>query len=384
MHTKSLRGVEIKDADKGQVTAVFSRFNVIDHDGDVTLPGAFDDNTPVRISAYGHASWGSALPVGKGVVRSTGSEAILDGEFFLNTTHGRDTFEVVKEMGELQEWSYSVEPTKHSFGEFEGQRVQFLEKLKGPQEISPVLAGAGIGTRTLTVKSQTDMVQRLIAAGLDPEKVKAAMADAPVGFKRTIGPHETATVSRAWDTPRVLEGLKSCSPADLRSVFAWVDPGADPEAPGSYKLAHHHGVGGPANVRACVAGIASLNGAGVGVPDGDRKAAYDHLAAHLRDADREPPALLDGQGGALKFADEGAAVMAAVSSYIDRAAQVMAMRAAKGKGLSPASVDLLAWLEDDLGRLKSVLANPHIAADEPLADDELSVLLAAVARANDL
>lgn len=154
MNTKHLRGVEVKDADKGEVTAVFSTFNVIDLDGDVTLPGAFEDGTPVRISAFGHASWGSALPVGKGVIRATDTEAVLEGRFFLNTSHGRDTFEVVKEMGEMQEWSYSVEPTKHSFGEFDGRRVQFLEKLKGPHEVSPVLAGAGINTRTLAVKGE--------------------------------------------------------------------------------------------------------------------------------------------------------------------------------------------------------------------------------------
>jgi len=167
VNTKTMTGVEIKDATKGEVSAVFSTFNVIDKDGDVTLPGAFDDGTPVRISAYGHASWGQALPVGKGVVRTTGTEAVLDGRFFLNTVAGRDTFETVKEMGDLQEWSYSVEPTKHSFGEHEGQRVQFLEKLKGPHEVSPVLAGAGVGTRTLAVKSGmkfTDEAEAVMAA----------------------------------------------------------------------------------------------------------------------------------------------------------------------------------------------------------------------------
>lgn len=167
MDTKTFRGVEVKDADRGEVTAVFSTFNKIDSDGDVTLPGAFEDGTPVRISAYGHASWQGALPVGKGAIRATKSEAIFDGQFFLGTTQGKDTFEVVKQMGELQEWSYSVHPAKVSFGEFEGQRVQFLEKLKGPHEVSPVLAGAGIDTRTLAIKSNmkfADQAQAVVAA----------------------------------------------------------------------------------------------------------------------------------------------------------------------------------------------------------------------------
>lgn len=169
MKTKSLQGVEVKDADKGLVTAVFATFNTIDKDGDVTLPGAFKDGTPVRISAFGHSSWGArgnVLPVGKGTVVSNSTEAILEGQFFMNTTIGKDHFEVVKAMGELQEWSYSVDPAKESYGDFEGKRVRFLEELKGPHEVSPVLAGAGEGTRTLDLKHNMRF----------PEEAEAVMA----------------------------------------------------------------------------------------------------------------------------------------------------------------------------------------------------------------
>lgn len=152
MDTKGLRRVEIKDADKGEVTAVFSTFGVTDSDGDVTLPGAIEDGMPVRISAYGHASWSGALPVGKGVIRTTGNQAVLHGQFFMDTTAGRDTFTVVKELGDQQEWSYGYDPVKYSHGEFEGKQVRFLEQLQ-VHEVSPVLLGAGVGTRTLSAKS---------------------------------------------------------------------------------------------------------------------------------------------------------------------------------------------------------------------------------------
>src|SRR3546814_14819273 len=68
------------------------------------------DLAPVRISAYGHKSWQGQLPVGKGVIRVKGKRAILEGQFFMTTTHGRDTFETVKALSEdgLQEWSYEV------------------------------------------------------------------------------------------------------------------------------------------------------------------------------------------------------------------------------------------------------------------------------------
>lgn len=150
---KALGRVEIKDADKGLVTAVFSTFNAVDLDGDVTLPGAFDDGAEWMISAYGHKSWDGALPVGKGVVRTSGTEAVLEGQFFLDTAAGLETFRVVKNMGALQEWSYSCTPDRFSFGDFEGKQVRFLEHIVPGGEVSPVIKGAGVNTRTLAAKS---------------------------------------------------------------------------------------------------------------------------------------------------------------------------------------------------------------------------------------
>lgn len=152
--TKSLSRVEVKDADEGEIVAVFATLGVIDSDGDVTVKGAFENEAPVVISAYGHTSWQGVKPVGKGVIREVGNEAVLEGKFFLDTVEGRDTFTVVKELGALglQEWSYGYDPVKFSFGEHEGQRVRFLEELK-VHEVSPVLKGAGQGTRVLAAKS---------------------------------------------------------------------------------------------------------------------------------------------------------------------------------------------------------------------------------------
>lgn len=151
MDTKGLR-VEIKDADRGEVTAIFSTFDVVDSDQDVTKSGAFEDGAEMAISAYGHTSWSGALPVGKGRIRTTAKEAVLEGQFFLDTVAGRDTFTVVKQLGPLGQWSYGYDVTKESYGEHEGQRVRFLEGLK-VHEVSPVLLGAGVDTRTLGAKS---------------------------------------------------------------------------------------------------------------------------------------------------------------------------------------------------------------------------------------
>lgn len=150
MDTKTLGRVEIKDAAKGQVEAVFSTLGVVDLDRDVTVPGAFEQGAKVRISAYGHSSWDGALPVGKGTIRTSGDEAVLEGQFFMDTAAGRDTFTVVKELGELGEWSYGFDIVEASFGKQDDQEVRFLKKLK-VHEVSPVLLGAAGPGRTRTV-----------------------------------------------------------------------------------------------------------------------------------------------------------------------------------------------------------------------------------------
>lgn len=389
MQTKALRGVEIKDSNLGLIQAVFSTFDVVDRDGDVTRKSAFRNGAPVRISAYNHASWEGALPVGKGTIRVTDSEAILDGEFFMNTTAGRDTFEVVKQMGELQEFSYGFHITDSEPGEVDGKSVRVIKGVE-TAEVSPVLLGAGIGTRTLAVKGQKPTTD----PGSSPkdgslmEDEKSAVVPA---VRRAIPAHETDTVTRSWNAAATVKALaEDARPSELRSVYAWVDPEGDPECKSSYRFPHHHGVGGPANLRACLQGIATLNGAtgDPGVPEGDRDAVYKHLAAHLLDADREPPKLrtAEGEKGKKRFNDEGIDVMAAVSNFIDRTSEVVALRRQKGRGISAATADLLSWLEADLVRLKSLLETPVDAdqPEQPSDEDIASVVMAAVARVRGL
>lgn len=171
--TKTLLGaVRVKAEDQGLVEALFSRFGVIDHDGDVTEPGFFEHGAPVKISAYNHGSWGGELPVGKGTIRVEQDRAVLEGQFFLNTTAGREHFEVVKELGPLGEWSYgfTIRPGGAREGEFNGQRVRILGATPDGQaggevtEVSPVLAGAGIGTQTLAAKHRGDLDAQFQAA----------------------------------------------------------------------------------------------------------------------------------------------------------------------------------------------------------------------------
>lgn len=195
---------ELKAGDSGQVTAIFSTFDVVDHDGDVTLAGAFEDGAKVRISAYNHTSWGGALPVGKGVIHADTKQAVMDGQFFTDTTHGRDTFNTVKQLEEIGEWSYGFDVIESSDGMFEDRPVRFLKQLK-VHEVSPVLLGAGIGTRTLAAKSLSDMD--------DTEVAERAMEACKALLKRGIAlPSELVEAVRkddadAADTKRRQEQL---------------------------------------------------------------------------------------------------------------------------------------------------------------------------------
>ncbi len=174
------------DGEEGQFRAVFATLNVVDHDGDVTIPGAFTDGEKVRISYWGHR-WGD-LPVGRGEIHSDEKEAWVDGHFFLDTEGGRETYNTVKNLGELQEWSYGFDILERSEGEFEGQQVQFLRRLK-VHEVSPVMLGAGVGTRTLAIKAE----------GLKPYPNEHACRLRPPGdfeedsFRRTTREHEGKT-----------------------------------------------------------------------------------------------------------------------------------------------------------------------------------------------
>jgi HK97 family phage prohead protease len=151
MKKKTFQGaIEIKEDGKpGEFRAVFSTFNVIDKDRDVTLPGAFKEGQKVRIAYWGHR-W-QDLPVGRGEIHADEEKAWVDGRFFMDTEAGKETYLTVKNLDELQEWSYGYDILDASQGKFEDQNVQFLRSLE-VYEVSPVLLGAGVDTRTEFIK----------------------------------------------------------------------------------------------------------------------------------------------------------------------------------------------------------------------------------------
>lgn len=159
-HKAIAGGVEVKDADQGIVHAVVARIGVKDKENDVFLPGSFGERA-VRVSAYNHKSWpqmGGEKPVGRGTIREQGDEVVAELKFFMGTTDGRETFEIVKEMGELQEWSFGWPPGGIKLADLtKDQRAEGVRRAISEvqtAEVSPVLVGASIDTRTIGVKCE--------------------------------------------------------------------------------------------------------------------------------------------------------------------------------------------------------------------------------------
>ncbi len=203
MNTKTFTNVTIKDADQGSVEALFSVFDVLDSDGDIVRKGAFTEGAPVVISAYGHKSWEGLLPVGKGTITETADGAVLKGQFFMDTAHGRDAFLTVKALSEddLQEWSYSLENVTAHRETVDGKNVRVIEKVGSVKEVSPVLRGANSQTRTLAMKSRKQLhssINSLLAEAGDARWPDAYVYpwdfDADEGF--------AVFVVRDWDAGR--------------------------------------------------------------------------------------------------------------------------------------------------------------------------------------
>ena len=160
--------IELKD-DSGQVEAVFSIFNSLDSDGDVVVPGAvksgFKNNQVPMVWSH---KWD--MPIGKGTIDQDNDKAVFKGEFFMDTESGKEAYNLVKNMGDMQQWSFGYKVNDSEFNKAEtdeGERdARYLKDLT-VYEVSPVLVGANQDTYTLAIKSNTALLKEI--AG-DPEE----------------------------------------------------------------------------------------------------------------------------------------------------------------------------------------------------------------------
>jgi hypothetical protein len=183
--------LEIKDAEKGQVEVVYATFDAIDHHGDWTEKDAFEDGAEVLIGSWGHGTVFGEPPVGKGVIKVTKKDARMVGQYFLDTVAGREQFTTVKNVGPSQEWSYSfeVKATGEVTEELRQRGVRRVLSKLLVHEVSPVMRGAGIDTRTVTAKcAQCGGEHAADEAGKEkPAEAAPAAAEAATEQKTTTG-----------------------------------------------------------------------------------------------------------------------------------------------------------------------------------------------------
>lgn len=168
MSEKEVKAIdfELKEEAEGKVSAVFSVFNSLDSDGDVVLPGSiksgFKSGDVPMVWAH---KWD--MPIGKGRIKEDDGKATFDGEFFMDTDSGQEAYKIVKNMGDMQQWSFGYRvndaeraPFKSADSDDE-QDARYLKDLT-VFEVSPVLVGANQETYTMAIKSNKELIEDLV------------------------------------------------------------------------------------------------------------------------------------------------------------------------------------------------------------------------------
>lgn len=171
---------QVDEESEGKVSAVFSVFNNLDSDGDVVVPGAikskWDSGMVPMVWAH---KWD--MPIGKGYIKEDGDKATFVGEFFMDTDSGQEAYKLVKNMGELQQWSFGYRVNDAEHGKFKERgnddqvEARYLKSLT-VFEVSPVLVGANQETYTMAIKSNNDLVEAFVKDSTrEVDDEKAAM-----------------------------------------------------------------------------------------------------------------------------------------------------------------------------------------------------------------
>ena len=184
--------------DEGVGLARFATLNVIDSDGDITLPGAFGEQNVKVMPSH---NWG-AVPLGSARIFEKGDEALAEFKINLDTASGKEWHSALKfdlEQGRgLIEWSYGFKIDDSETETRDGESVRLLKKLT-VHEVSPVMLGAGVDTGTLAIKggggkSGLSLLDQIDAALVDVEAVNeriAEVAELRIKEGRTLGGDST-------------------------------------------------------------------------------------------------------------------------------------------------------------------------------------------------
>ena len=152
--------IELKeDGNNRYIEAVFSLFDTIDSDNDVTKANALRSGySGNKVPLVWNHDWSKVI--GRGIIETDNQKAVFKG-YFLPTEAGKEAYETVKAMQDMQQFSYGFqvmksEKGKHIDSKGEEVPVRVLQDVK-VWEVSPVLVGA----------QQNSFVQAL-KSGLEP------------------------------------------------------------------------------------------------------------------------------------------------------------------------------------------------------------------------
>lgn len=178
MLTKALA---IKEMDeKGVGLALIANMADVDRDGDTYTKGAFDWKSGGQWAPIVPAHNWKEMPFGKARVYEEGNQALAELRLNLDTNAGKDWHAALKfdlETGQpVQQWSYGYDVLDYQMESGKDGRVRNLKKL-GVLEVSPVIVGAGKGTRTVAMKGVA-MKESEFAATLEQLQAMAAAIDA--------------------------------------------------------------------------------------------------------------------------------------------------------------------------------------------------------------
>lgn len=168
---KQLLSSESSLNDEGYLEAVFSTFDIIDRDGDVVKSTALKDGTEIPL-VWSH-DW--SKPIGKGTIYNDGQRATFKGNFFLDTVQGSEAYKTVKNMGDLQQYSWGFSVIKQEKGTVDSRTVNIITEAE-PFEVSPVLVGANQQTETLAIKSQKMYIESVAPGSYEDIKCKLKRA----------------------------------------------------------------------------------------------------------------------------------------------------------------------------------------------------------------
>ena len=148
--------IELKeDGDTRYIEAVFSLFDTIDSDNDVTKANSLRSGyTGNKVPLVWNHDWSKVI--GRGIIETDNQKAVFKG-YFLNTEAGKEAYETVKAMQDMQQFSYGFQVMKSTKGthiDSKGEEVpvRMLEDVK-VWEVSPVLVGAQQNSFVQALKS---------------------------------------------------------------------------------------------------------------------------------------------------------------------------------------------------------------------------------------